>query len=47
MTLTYLEGKTVAEIATLTGWSKTLVKVQAHRARRRLTKICQARGIEL
>jgi RNA polymerase sigma-70 factor (ECF subfamily) len=47
MTLTYLEGKTVAEIAALTGWSKTLVKVQAHRARGRLTKICQARGIEL
>ncbi len=47
MTLTYLEGHSIAEIATLTGWSKSLVKVQAHRARGRLAKICQARGIEL
>jgi RNA polymerase sigma-70 factor (ECF subfamily) len=47
MTLSYLENKTVAEIADLAGWSKTMVKVQTHRARLRLAKICQAQGIEL
>lgn len=47
MTLSYLENKTVAEIADLVGWSKTMVKVQTHRARLRLAKICQAQGIEL
>jgi RNA polymerase sigma-70 factor (ECF subfamily) len=47
MTLTYLEGRTNAEIADLTGWSKTMVKVQIHRARKRLAGLCQSRGIEL
>jgi RNA polymerase sigma-70 factor (ECF subfamily) len=47
MTFTYLEGKSVAEIADLTGWSKTMIKVQNYRARGRLAKICHARGIEL
>ena len=36
LTLLYLEEMSVAEVATLTGWSRTLVKVQAHRARGRL-----------
>jgi RNA polymerase sigma-70 factor (ECF subfamily) len=31
-----LEGRSTAEIAQLTGWSRTLVKVRAFRARRRL-----------
>jgi RNA polymerase sigma-70 factor (ECF subfamily) len=39
MTLMYLESCTVAEIAERTGWSRSLVKVQAHRARKRLRKI--------
>jgi RNA polymerase sigma-70 factor (ECF subfamily) len=39
MTLKYLEGYTMTEIADLTGWSETMVKVQAHRARKRLQKI--------
>ena len=47
MTLSYLENKTVAEIADLVGWSKTMVKVQTHRARNRLAKICHSQGIEL
>lgn len=47
MTLTYLEQHTVIEVADLTGWSRSMVKVQLHRARKRLTKICQQQGIEL
>jgi RNA polymerase sigma-70 factor (ECF subfamily) len=43
MTLMYLEQCTVAEIAQRTGWSETLVKVQAHRARQRLRRICEQR----
>jgi len=39
LTLMYLEECTVADIAELTGWSQTMVKVQAHRARARLKKI--------
>jgi RNA polymerase sigma-70 factor, ECF subfamily len=47
MTLTYLEACSVAEVAQLTGWTETMVKVQAHRARKRLAKICEQMGIEL
>jgi RNA polymerase sigma-70 factor (ECF subfamily) len=39
LTLFYLEGCAVAEIARLTGWSQTMVKVQAFRARNRLKKL--------
>jgi len=46
MTLTYLEQRNIAEVAQLTGWSKSMVKVQLHRARKRLTKICEKKGIE-
>ena len=46
MTLTYLEQRNGAEVAQLTGWSKSMVKVQLHRARKRLAKICEKRGIE-
>jgi len=34
--LMYLQGKSVQEIATMTGWSKPLVKVRAFRVRRKL-----------
>ncbi|MCX6944805.1 MAG: sigma-70 family RNA polymerase sigma factor [Opitutales bacterium] len=34
-----LEQKTTAEIAALTGWSQSLVKVRAFRARRKLQKL--------
>ena len=47
LTLTYLEGCIVAQVAQLTGWTQTMVKVQTHRARKRLVKICQQMGIEL
>lgn len=42
LTLMYLEGCSVAEIAELSGWSATMVKVQAHRARARLKKLLTA-----
>ena len=43
LTLMYLEGCSVAEIARLVGWSQTMVKVQAHRARGRLRKLLEER----
>ena len=46
LTLSSLEEKSVVEVAELTGWSKSLVKVQLHRARKRLAKLCEERGIE-
>ena len=37
-----LQEKTVREVSELTGWSGTLVKVRAFRARRKLRKLAQA-----
>jgi RNA polymerase sigma-70 factor, ECF subfamily len=39
LTLLYVEGQSVAEAAELCGWSQTMVKVQAYRARQRLKKL--------
>ncbi len=36
LTLMYIEEHSVAETAGLTGWSESMVKVQAHRARKKL-----------
>jgi RNA polymerase sigma-70 factor (ECF subfamily) len=47
MTLVYLEECSTREIAQLTGWSESLVKVQAYRARKRLKKLCNQEGIDL
>ena len=33
--------KTIAEIAELTGWNQSLIKVRAFRARRKLQKLFQ------
>ena len=41
ITLLELEEKSVGEIAVLTGWSESNVKVRAHRARQRLKKILE------
>ena len=38
LTLHYLEGFSIEQIAEQTGWTKTMVKVQMHRARKRLRK---------
>jgi RNA polymerase sigma-70 factor (ECF subfamily) len=39
LTLMAIEGHSVAETAALTGWSRPLVKVQAHRARAKLRRL--------
>jgi RNA polymerase sigma-70 factor (ECF subfamily) len=39
VTLMYVEGHSVVETAALTGWSQTMVKVQAFRARGKLRKV--------
>jgi RNA polymerase sigma-70 factor (ECF subfamily) len=41
LTLMYVEGHSIAETAELTGWSKLMVKVQAHRARGKLRKLIE------
>lgn len=43
LTLLYLEGCTVDEAARLAGWSRTMTKVQAHRARKKLENLVQSR----
>jgi RNA polymerase sigma-70 factor (ECF subfamily) len=42
--LLYAQSMSVAEVATALGWSQTLVKVQAHRARIRLKKLMEGVG---
>jgi len=42
ITLLGLEEKSVKEISELTGWSQSLVKVRAFRARRKLRKLAEA-----
>lgn len=41
LTLLYLEECSVAEAARLTGWSQTMVKVQAFRARKKLKRLLE------
>jgi RNA polymerase sigma-70 factor, ECF subfamily len=41
LTLVYLEGHSVDQAALLTGWSRTMVKVQAFRARGRLRRLME------
>ncbi|HCD34619.1 MAG TPA: hypothetical protein DER01_19580 [Phycisphaerales bacterium] len=43
LTLMYLEQCTVQEVAQQTGWSKVMVKVQAHRARAKLRRLIEKR----
>jgi RNA polymerase sigma-70 factor (ECF subfamily) len=47
LTLRYLEGCDVAETARRTGWSKSMVKVQSQRARKRLEKLFTQAGKEI
>ena len=44
LTLRYLEGCSVAETAHRTGWTKTMVKVQSLRARKKLKKLFEQLG---
>lgn len=46
LTLIYLEECSVAQAAELSGWSQTMVKVQAHRARKKLKKLLDERQID-
>lgn len=46
LTLMYLEELSINEIADQTGWSKTMVKVQVHRARKRLKALMVSLGID-
>lgn len=47
LTLMYLEQLGTDEIAAQTGWSRTLVRVRAHRARNRLKRMLNDEGVEL
>ena len=42
LTLMYLEEQSVDEIAEATGWSRSMVKVQAWRARKRLKRLLES-----
>lgn len=44
LTLLYYEDMDTKEIARMTGWTRTMVKVQAHRARNKLRKYLQNAG---
>jgi len=46
LTLFYFEGWDMAEIADRVGWSRTLVKVRAHRARRKLRTMLEEEGFK-
>jgi len=41
LTVVYLDGNSVAEAATLLNWSQTMVKVQLHRARKKMERLLQ------
>ena len=45
LSLQYFEECDTSEIAERTGWSRTLVKVRAHRARRKLRNLLEEAGI--
>jgi RNA polymerase sigma-70 factor (ECF subfamily) len=45
ITLLYLEDKSVSEAAELAGWSQTMMKVQAFRARKKLRTLLERQGI--
>lgn len=44
LTLLYVESHSVAEAADLAGWSQTMVKVQAYRARKKFEKLYRKLG---
>jgi len=44
LTLLYLEERSVAEIAGLLGWSASMVKVQAWRARKKMKRLLEGGG---
>jgi len=44
--LRYLDDRPVAEVAALTGWSETTVKVRAFRARKKLRRLLEQTGLD-
>jgi len=47
LTLRYVENRSVEETADLSGWTRTMVKVQTWRARKKLKKLLQDAGVEV
>jgi RNA polymerase sigma-70 factor (ECF subfamily) len=47
LVLRYIEDRSVEETANLTGWTHSMVKVQAWRARKKLRKFLKAAGVEI
>jgi RNA polymerase sigma-70 factor (ECF subfamily) len=45
LVLMYVDGRSVDEAAQLAGWSKTMIKVQAFRARRKLRALFAGLGV--
>ncbi|AFM25005.1 RNA polymerase sigma factor, sigma-70 family [Desulfomonile tiedjei DSM 6799] len=45
--LRYIEDRSVEETAELTGWTQTMVKVQAWRARSKLKRLFETSGLEV
>lgn len=43
LTLLYWDNLSIEQAAEITGWSKTMTKVQAHRARKKLAKLIEER----
>jgi DNA-directed RNA polymerase specialized sigma24 family protein len=42
-----MEDRSIEETAELTGWTRSMVKVQAWRAKKKLRKFLQAAGVEV
>lgn len=47
LVLRYIEDRSVMEVAELTGWTQTMVKVQTWRARKKLKKLLETAGMEV
>ena len=45
ITLLHLEGRSVSEAAEMAGWSETMLKVQAYRARKKLRALLEKQGV--
>ena len=46
ITLLHLEGRSVREIHTITGWNASVIKVRAFRARQKLRKALKQMNLE-
>jgi RNA polymerase sigma-70 factor (ECF subfamily) len=47
LVLRHVEDRSVKEVADLTGWTQTMVKVQTWRARKKLKKLLETAGVEV